>query len=99
MTFDDYQSLALRTVNPSLTPNQRLGMAALGLCGESGEAGEVVKKHLYHHAALDRSALIKETGDALWYIALMCDCLGISLSELAQLNIDKLQARYPEGFK
>lgn len=37
-----------------------------------------------------RSKLIKEIGDKLWYLAAMCNELGITLSEVALINLEKL---------
>lgn len=98
MDMNTYQALALRTCNPALDAQQRLTNGALGLAGESGEAADLVKKHLFHGHALEEDKLKKELGDVLWYVALLADALGLSLGEVAQHNVDKLRARYPEGF-
>jgi NTP pyrophosphatase (non-canonical NTP hydrolase) len=39
----------------------------------------------------------RELGDILWYIAQACIALDISFEEIAQMNFEKLTARYPEG--
>ena len=75
-----------------------LTMGALGLCGEAGEFADLVKKHLYQGHPLDRGHLKKELGDVAWYLAISAEALDLSLSEVLQANIDKLKARYPEGF-
>jgi NTP pyrophosphatase (non-canonical NTP hydrolase) len=98
MKMNTYQELALRTCNPSLDARQRLTNGALGLAGESGEAADLIKKHLFHGHALEEEKLKKELGDVLWYVALLADALGLGLEEVAQRNVDKLRARYPEGF-
>jgi NTP pyrophosphatase (non-canonical NTP hydrolase) len=98
MTFDEYQDLADRTRNKDLTLEQCLAMTGLGLGGEAGEAQDLVKKHLFHGHALDKEKLTKELGDVLWYVAVMANVIGVSLSEVAARNIAKLRARYPEGF-
>jgi NTP pyrophosphatase (non-canonical NTP hydrolase) len=69
MTFDEYQKLAIRTINPKLTREERLDMLALGLSGESGEVADVVKKMRYHSHPLDVDKLLKECGDVMWYVA------------------------------
>ena len=98
MDLDTYQRLALRTAGHREDARELLTYTALGLTGESGEVAELIKKAFYHGHALDTAALSKELGDVLWYLAVMADGLGLSLDEIARANIDKLRARYPEGF-
>ena len=71
----------------------------MGLCGESGEAIDIVKKHLAQGHHLDKEHLIKELGDIAWYLAETAYALDVNLEEVFQLNIDKLKKRYPEGFE
>lgn len=99
MDFASYQALAERTARRDRDPALRLSNAALGLAGEAGEAIEMVKKHLHHGHELDRSRLAKELGDVLWYLAECCSVAGIELDAVAEANIEKLRARYPEGFE
>jgi NTP pyrophosphatase (non-canonical NTP hydrolase) len=73
-------------------------MTALGLTGESGEVADMIKKTLYHGHLIDIEKLIKELGDVLWYISVMAETLDIPLEKIAEQNIAKLAARYPEGF-
>ena len=98
MTLNEYQQLALTTLNPALDPKDVLINGVMGLCGEAGEAIDVVKKHLAQGHELDRDKLIKELGDVAWYLAETAHALGVSLEEVCRRNIDKLRARYPEGF-
>jgi len=98
MNLDEYQQLALRTAGHREDRQKQLTYTALGLTGESGEVAEIIKKTFYHGHPLDKEALHKELGDVLWYLAVMADGLGFSLDEIARANIDKLRARYPEGF-
>lgn len=67
------------------------------LCGEAGEAFEVVKKSVRDEVPLDREKLVKELGDTLWYLAAICEINGLTLEEVAAANIEKLKARYPTG--
>ena len=97
LTLDQYQVLALRT-EPKRAVLDRLTNASLGIAGESGEIADHIKKYLYHGHDLDGSFLEKEIGDVLWYLAVMSDAIGLTLSEVAQMNVNKLNARYPEGF-
>ena len=98
MDFDDYQRLAMRTRNHTLEPSLARAVAALGLAGEAGETADYIKKVVGHSHDLDLSHLAKEIGDVLWYCACLCEEYGLSLDEVAEVNIEKLKARYPSGF-
>lgn len=98
MTANEYQALAMRTLNPELDKKAVLINGVMGLCGESGEAIDIVKKHLAQGHDLDREALIKELGDVAWYLAETAYALDVPLEEVLRRNIDKLRVRYPEGF-
>lgn len=96
MEANEYQKLAMRTANPKCKDLSNVG---LGLAGEAGECADIIKKHLHQGHELNREKLIKEFGDVLWYVALGCEVLEVSMSDVMQINVDKLKARYPEGFK
>ena len=98
MTINEYQQLAMTTLNPALSQKDVLINGVMGLCGESGEAIDIVKKHLAQGHALDREKLIKELGDIAWYLAETAYALQIPLEDVLQRNIDKLKQRYPDGF-
>ena len=98
MNVNEYQKEAMTLLNPALTEKDVLMNALMGLCGESGEAIDLMKKHLYQGHDLDREKLIKELGDIAWYLAEAATGLNIDLSEVLQRNLDKLHARYPKGF-
>ena len=85
-------------MNPALRGRDVLINGVMGLCGEAGEAIDIVKKHLAQGHELDREGLIKELGDVAWYLAETATALGIDLDEVLERNIDKLKKRYPEGF-
>ena len=85
-------------MDPALRGRDVLINGVMGLCGEAGEAIDIVKKHLAQGHALDREGLIKELGDVAWYLAETATALGIDLDEVLERNIDKLKKRYPEGF-
>jgi NTP pyrophosphatase (non-canonical NTP hydrolase) len=93
MQIDDYQHNAGRTLGDA-----DLRILALGLCGEAGEAAEHIKKHFGHGHDLDVDDLAKELGDVLWYVAALATALDVNLSQVAQANVAKLRARYPDGF-
>lgn len=96
--LDEYQWAALRTAGQHPTTESALTCWALGVAGEGGEFADSVKKAIFHGHGIDRAKLAKELGDELWYVAVAAHALGYTLSEIAQMNIDKLRARYPEGF-
>ncbi len=98
MTINEYQNLAMTTRNPALSERDMLLNGVMGLCGESGEAIDIVKKWLAQGHELDKAHLAEELGDIAWYLAGTATALGLTLEEILQANIDKLKARYPEGF-
>lgn len=69
MNINDYQKEAMRTLNPELNKKDILINSVMGLCGESGEAIDIVKKWLMQGHDLDKNHLIKELGDIAWYLA------------------------------
>lgn len=98
MTINEYQQLAMRTLNPELDNKDILINGVMGLCGESGEAIDLVKKHLAQNHELDKEHLAKELGDIAWYLAETATAIGYNLEDIFQMNIDKLMKRYPDGF-
>ena len=98
MTINEYQKLAMTTLNPALSEKDVLINGVMGLCGESGEAIDIVKKWLAQGHALDKEKLAKELGDICWYLAETATALGLSLEDIMEANIEKLRKRYPEGF-
>ena len=98
MNANEYQRLAMTTLNPALSKKDVLINGVMGLCGESGEAIDIVKKHLAQGHPLDRDKLVKELGDIAWYLAETAYALDVPLSQILEKNIQKLRARYPEGF-
>lgn len=98
MNANEYQKLALRTLNPDLSKKDILINGVMGLCGESGEAIDIVKKHLAQGHPLDKDALVRELGDIAWYLAETAYALDTDLSSVLEENIEKLRRRYPTGF-
>ena len=93
MNFDEYQKFARST---AIYPDEcKVVYPALGLCGEAGEVAEKVKKNIRDGKSLDGVGL--ELGDVLWYISALADDLGVTLEEVAQANVDKLQRRMREN--
>ena len=98
MTINEYQKLAMTTLNPELNKKDVLINGVMGLCGESGEAIDIVKKWLAQGHELDKQKLAKELGDIAWYLAETATALDMDLEEVFAANIEKLKKRYPEGF-
>lgn len=98
MTANEYQKLAMRSLNPELDRKDVLINGVMGLCGESGEAIDIVKKWLAQGHELDKAHLAKELGDIAWYLAETATALEIPLEDILEANLQKLAQRYPEGF-
>ncbi len=95
MTINEYQTLAMRTAEEK---GRTWSNVALGLCGESGEVADLVKKYLHQGHPMDLAKFMEELGDVAWYLALGATVLGVPLETVLQANIDKLLGRYPDGF-
>nr|DAO98431.1 MAG TPA: NTP-PPase-like protein [Caudoviricetes sp.] len=98
MTINEYQEKALRTASGYRSDSLLLN-GVMGLCGESGECIDIVKKAMFQGHTLDREHLAEELGDVAWYLAVTAKGLGYDLESIMQRNIDKLAKRYPEGFE
>lgn len=98
MDVDKYQKLAMRSLNPEIDKKELILNASMGLCGESGEVIDLIKKHLFQGHSLDDEKLIKELGDVAWYLAEAATALNVNLSEILEKNIKKLENRFPDGF-
>lgn len=98
MTGNEYQELAARTINNNLTPDGKAKHALHGMVGEIGELHSIYQKYYQGHEVSEEHAK-KELGDLLWFIAEYCTANNWKLEEVMELNIEKLRARYPEGFE
>ena len=96
--FDDYQKLAMRTSKDFDDKQKQLEYSIISLCGETGELANLLKKKVYHNKpSINDTSFIDEASDILWYLACFADSLGISISDIATYNINKLESRYVEG--
>ena len=99
MTANDYQKAALRTASGMNYEHHGMLMnGALGLCGESGEVADLVKKSRFQGHHLHYPHIAEELGDVAWYLAEAATALEIPLEEILAANIEKLKQRFPEGF-
>ena len=96
----DYQALINRMNRMSSEENVRVEVlltAALGLSGEAGEFADHVKKLMFHDKVYDekrRGEMILELGDIMWYVMQACIVLKVELSDVIQLNEEKLKSRH-----
>ena len=97
MTGNEYQKLASRTMDLRWTSEAQTMHALHGMVGEIGELHSLYQKRYQGHD-FDEEHAKKELGDLLWFVAEYCTAWGWALEDVMQLNIDKLIARYPEGF-
>ena len=98
MEVIQYQELAARTINPALIDEQLRDHALKGMVGEIGEINSIYQK-VYQGHEFDEEHVKKELGDLMWFIAEYCTGWRWNLDDICQMNIDKLLARFPNGFE
>ena len=98
MTANEYQVLAMKTLNKDLDEREVLINWVMGLCGESGEVIDLVKKHISQGHPLNKDKIVEELGDVLWYIAELATILNVTIEDIMKYNINKLSQRYEGGF-
>lgn len=91
----DFEAIAARM---SQVENQRLLHAGIGLATEAGEFLDALKKHVFYGKDLDKVNLSEEMGDIFWYCAIIADQLGVDFTQVMEVNIAKLKARYGDKF-
>lgn len=97
MTGNEYQKLASRTIRIDMTKADQEYHALHGMVGEIGELHSIYQKRYQGHENTEEHRM-KEIGDLIWFIAEYCTSCDWSLEDVMRMNIDKLIARYPEGF-
>lgn len=98
MEFNEYQKLASRTINKKLSPKEGLLHSLFGMVSEVGELHGIFQKVYQGHDA-NEDHIKKEVGDLLWFIAEFCSMHDWKMGDIAQMNIEKLKARFPNGFE
>lgn len=98
MTLNEYQKLAMRTCNITDDTDKMRTHALHELCSEVGELHGIYQKAYQGHP-IDIEHCKKELGDILWGVAEYATAMGFELEDVAQLNLDKLLARFPNGFE
>lgn len=104
MNLNEYQAKAESTAIYPMAHRgvpMSLSYAGLKLNGEAGEVAEKIGKRLRDGLDIQNgewnTALAKELGDVLWYVANLAREIGFDLEEVAKLNLDKLQSRKSRG--
>lgn len=98
MTIEEIVKRTHSSFQDEVVPGNQVLIAALGLCGESGEFGDLVKKHIEQGRELKADDLIKELGDIYYYLVLACMGLGVTKEQVVERLEKKLLVRYPNGF-
>lgn len=101
MNFNEYQvgtAATWRMDQRVELGDAELVNAVFGLVGEAGELADSIKKDLFHGVPVDKLDVAKELGDVLYYLTRIAGTFGFTLEQIAQMNHDKLKARYPDGF-
>lgn len=97
MTGNEYQRLASRTIRDDMTRIEQEYHALHGMVAEIGELHSIYQKYYQGHEDTEEHRM-KEVGDLIWFVAEYCTALGWHLDDVMRMNIEKLEARYPEGF-
>ena len=98
MDCEKYQKEMKRTANNLELSKDNLSLGAMGISGEAGEVTDYLKKVVFHKHELSKEKLAEELGDVLWYITYLASVIDYDLKDIAEININKLKSRYPEGF-
>lgn len=96
MNFKEYQDLSRQiAVRPRVSAT--LAFQVLGLCGESGEVADKLKKIMRDKGGIieekDKAEMAEELGDVLWHLAQVASELNLSLDDIAQTSLEKVKAR------
>jgi NTP pyrophosphatase (non-canonical NTP hydrolase) len=98
----DFEALVyrLQELEGQEFPTERLLTAAVGMSAEAGEFTEIVKKIVFQGKPVNEENLFhmkRELGDIMWYVAQACMGLNTSIDEIIEMNVEKLEKRYPGG--
>lgn len=105
MTFEEYQKLAISTDvfggKPQPIDSRAFITKLLGLVGETGEVAEKFKKIFRDKDGKmteeELKEMTKELGDIQWYLSVICSYLGVSLEDMASMNLEKVLSRKARG--
>jgi len=98
MDSKKYQEGVQRTRNKFCSVEEEMKNYCLGITSEAGELIGHIKHVVFHKWNLDKAVVLEEMGDTIWYITALASILKISLDEILEYNLLKLEERYPDGF-
>jgi NTP pyrophosphatase (non-canonical NTP hydrolase) len=99
MKINEYQKAVRRTINNDLSIKDQILNFSLGLSGEVGEVIDLIKKEFFQGHKRNNDKLKDEIGDVFWYLVNLCNELGYDIETVLDMNIEKLNKRYPNGFQ
>lgn len=99
MNLKEYQEACKKTAKKFDNPDLEISSWGLGISGEAGDVASCIKKVIFHKNEEVKKGIRENIGDTMWYIATICNFYGWDLLEILKENIDKLQKRYPKGFR
>lgn len=94
LSLNDFTAFKERLKDDSIN---KLLHAGIGLSGEAGELVDTIKKHLFYGKELDKENLKEELGDIMFFVAMACNSLGVTMEEVLSMNVKKLTIRYNQG--
>lgn len=94
MTLNEYQEEIKKFCKADQDPRDTILMCAVGMSGEVGEVNELIKKSVFHGKPFQvYPDLLLELGDVLWYLSTMARMYGVTMEDVAQANVVKLNER------
>lgn len=97
MNLKDYQKLCKKTAKKFKDKDKEIMTWGLGIAGEAGDVAGCIKKTV-SHGNDQREGTRENLGDALWYLAMICNFYGWNLDDILKENIKKIEVRFPKGF-
>jgi len=98
MTLNEYQDSCKATAKKDFaTRNEEIMTWGLGVTGEAGDIASCIKKTFVHNKDV-KEGIKENIGDMMWYTAMICNFFGWSLQDILNENLNKLKARFPDGF-
>lgn len=103
MNNKEFQEFVKSKTFKDLTPTQVRLMSTMGLSGEAGELTDIIKKiEFYYQTDIaktqafneKRSHIVEELGDLVHYVFMFLNATGITLDEVLESNVKKLNSRY-----
>lgn len=96
-SLNAYQTIAMSTKLELSSKQADIDFSALEIASEAGEVVNIVYKCIYQGHDLDKEHMVEELGDLLWGIASMASAIGVTMTDVASANINKLAKRYKSG--